>query len=127
MDSNTRNKYGSENNSNVIELTSNDFTNTKLIHPSFKNKIGLIKIYAPWCGYCTVMNFDMNFLGKSLPKRNIIVGAINYEQNKELVGKIGSKGFPSMFVVDKEGILHEKSMGNRSIMEILNVLKEASR
>jgi len=117
------NKYGIENKSGVIELSQNDFDGIKLIHPNFSNKICLLKVYAPWCGYCVRMTNDMNFLSKALPKRNIMVGAINFEQNKELVSKIGSRGFPTMFIVDKSGVLHNTDMGRRSVLEILKSIQ----
>ena len=108
------NKYGKENNSPVIELTENDFDGTTLKSDIFKNKYTLLKIYAPWCGYCVRMSKVMNFLAKELPKRNIQVATINYEKNKE---------FPTMFIVDKKGKLHETQMGSRSLMEILVAIK----
>ena len=123
MDSRTQNKYGKENNSSVVELSENDFDSVKLIHPNFRNKYSLLKIYAPWCGYCVRMTNEMNHLGKELPKRNIGVATINYEQNKELVKRIGSQGFPSMFIVDKSGNLHETLMGGRSLKEMLVAIK----
>lgn len=123
MDSRIQNKYGQENNSSVVELSEKDFDGIKLNHPDFKNKYTLLKIYAPWCGYCVRMTNEMNHLGRELPKRNIGVAAINYEQNKELVSKIGSKGFPSMFIVDKSGKLHETLMGGRTLKEMLVSIK----
>ena len=123
MDSRTVNKYGVENNSRVIELTDKDFSGTTLINPKIKGKYCLLKVYAPWCGYCVRMTNEMNHLGRELPKRNIGVATINYEQNKELVSKIGSKGFPSMFIVDKSGKLHETLMGGRTLKEILVSIK----
>jgi len=123
MDSRIQNKYGQENNSSVVELSEKDFDGIKLNHPDFKNKYTLLKIYAPWCGYCVRMTNEMNHLGRELPKRNIGVATINYEQNKELVSKIGSKGFPSMFIVDKSGKLHETLMGGRTLKEILVSIK----
>ena len=123
MDSRIQNKYGQENNSSVVELSEKDFDGIKLNHPDFKNKYTLLKIYAPWCGYCVRMTIEMNHLGRELPKRNIGVATINYEQNKELVSKIGSKGFPSMFIVDKSGKLHETLMGGRTLKEILVSIK----
>ena len=123
MERPTENKYGNENNSPVIELTENDFDGTTLKSDIFKNKYTLLKIYAPWCGYCVRMSKVMNFLAKELPKRNIQVATINYEKNKELAGKIGYQGFPTMFIVDKKGKLHETQMGSRSLMEILVAIK----
>ena len=123
MDSRIQNKYGQENNSSVVELSEKDFDGIKLNHPDFKNKYTLLKIYAPWCGYCVRMTNEMNHLGRELPKRNIGVATINYEQNKEIVSKIGSKGFPSMFIVDKSGKLHETLMGGRTLKEILVSIK----
>tara|TARA_B110000977_G_scaffold196345_1_gene276524 strand:- start:2121 stop:2522 length:402 start_codon:yes stop_codon:yes gene_type:complete len=125
MDSRTANKYGPENNSSVIELTEQDFNGIQLISPKIKGKYCLLKIYAPWCGYCVRMTKDMNFLGNSLKKRDIPVASINFEQNKELVGRIGSRGFPSMFVVDRSGKLNEVNMGSRSVLEMLKGLQKS--
>lgn len=127
MDSRTQNKYGIENESNVVELSTNDFTGTSLTNKRFNDKICLLKVYAPWCGYCIRMADDMNFLAKSLGKKDIPVLSINYEQNKELVGAIGSNGFPTMFIVDKSGNLHKVNMGSRSVVEILTAIQSTSK
>ena len=124
MDSRTVNKYGVENNSRVIELTDKDFSGTTLINPKIKGKYCLLKVYAPWCGYCVRMTNDMNFLADSLKKKDIPVATINFEQNKELVGRIGSRGFPSMFIVDRSGKLNEVNMGSRSVLEMLKGLQK---
>lgn len=124
MDSRTANKYGPENNSSVLELTDQDFNGIQLISPKIKGKYCLLKIYAPWCGYCVRMTSDMNFLGNSLKKKDIPVVSINFEQNKELVGNIGSRGFPSMFVIDKTGKLNEVNMGSRSVLEMLKGIQK---
>ena len=123
MESSKDDKYGRSNQSNVIELAETDFNSqNKIIRPEFKNKFSLIKVYAPWCTYCVKMTNDINFLANHLPKENIMVGAINYEKNKELVSNLNVKTFPSMFIANIDGTLENVNMGSRSVEEILNVI-----
>ena len=68
------------------------------------------------------MTNDIKFLANHLPKENIIVGAINYEKNKELVSNLNVKTFPSMFIANIDGTLENVNMGSRSVEEILNVI-----
>jgi thiol-disulfide isomerase/thioredoxin len=123
MGSPLNNKYGTENRSAVIELVGSDFdSHNNIIHASFRNKFSLIKVYAPWCGYCTKMTNDMNFLAENLPKEGIMVGAINFEKNKELVGKLETSGFPTMFIGNTTGHMEKVNMGSRSVEDILNAI-----
>jgi len=121
MESSKEDKYGRDNGSNVIELSKTDFNSeNKIVHPEFKNKFSLIKLYAPWCGYCQDMESDMNFLSNHLPKEGVMVGAINFEKNRDLVADLGISGFPAMFIGNIDGSIENVNMGSRSVEEILN-------
>tara|TARA_B100000925_G_C22005784_1_gene473610 strand:+ start:1797 stop:2264 length:468 start_codon:yes stop_codon:yes gene_type:complete len=124
------NKYDRKpngNKSNVLQLTGINFKNNKVTHKSLKNKFGLLKVYAPWCGYCTQMVNDINFIADELKSVDFVVSALNYENSekcKEACRNIGVKSFPSMFMISKEGKLENISeiIGNRSIESILDVI-----
>ncbi len=121
------NKYDKKPNgkkSNVVQLLDKDFKNKKVINSKIKGKYGILKIYAPWCGYCTTMVDDMNFIADELKPVDFVVAALNYEQSKDICREIGVTSFPSMYMISKSGELEDvsSSVGNRSVESILDVI-----
>jgi protein disulfide-isomerase A1 len=121
------NKYDKKPNgkkSNVIQLSDKDFKNKKVVKNTLKGKSGILKVYAPWCGFCTTMVDDMNFIADELKPVDFVVAALNYEQSKNICSELGVKSFPSMYMISDKGVLEDVSdiVGNRSIESILDVI-----
>lgn len=84
-------------NSDVIELTEKDFDNKTLIKNDLKNKNGIIKFYAPWCGYCKNMVEDLKFLAKGLKNKDFFIAAVNTEDSNELSSRFNIIGIPTLY------------------------------
>ena len=112
------------NDNKVIELSDRDFNDGKVTHRSFKNKFGLLKAYAPWCGFCKRLKDDLIFLGNGLHKNGFQVAALNCDIYKELSRTIGVRGYPSLYMINPDGSLTEATPSSRSIEDILKYICE---
>lgn len=111
-------------NTSILELTSKDFNYEKKItvkNQIFKNRNGLIVIYAPWCVHCQNMVQDYIELG-NLFKNKFILSAINSEDienfNDELIRQLHVKEFPTFKYVTNSGniINYKGQTGKEDIM-----------
>lgn len=96
----------------IKELKYKDFDFSKkkptLKHKKFKNKKGMIMVYAPWCQHCKGFIDTWNELGMQY---NYVfpLGAINAEDinnnNHELSASLSVGAYPTLFFVSKSGKL----------------------
>ena len=100
--------------------------------------MGLLTVYAPWCGYCIIYNYliffsykslnDLDFLSKELKKYNVHFFKINGDddENRDLVDLLNIRGYPSLYELVKtnvEGQYRIKSWDKeRSVKYILTYL-----
>ena len=112
------------NDNKVMELSNKDFRDGKVIHKNFKNKFGLLKAYAPWCGFCKRLKEDLIFLGNGLHKNGFQVAALNCDIEKELSRSLGVQGYPSLYMINPDGSLTEATPNSRSIEDILKFICE---
>ena len=89
----------------VIELSVNDFNGTTIINSKFKNKYALLKVYAPWCGYCKQMEDLLIEIAGKLKPYGFMVAALNADNqvNRQVSEALNIQGFPSLFLVNKNG------------------------
>lgn len=109
------NFYDGEDDS-VIELTTDDFDlkNKKIKNKQFENKMGLIMIYAPWCGHCrNMVNIWRELAGQF--KYCFIIGAVNSENinsnNIDIIKSFKVKYYPTVKFVNTKGKI-KKFNGN---------------
>ena len=114
--------YYNEDDNKVIELNINDFKDKKIINKNFTNKYGLLKAYAPWCGYCKLLKDDLKFLSNGLEKNGFQIGAINCDLEKELSTELEVKGYPSLYMINPDGSLSEAKPESRSVEDILKFI-----
>lgn len=114
--------------SNVIELTSADFKGTTL--SKYKDKVVLIKFYAPWCGYCIKSAPGYQELSiKYKNDKKVIIAQIDCDKYEDFINEFnqfatGPKvlGYPT-FLLYVNGLYKETYNGPREVsgyMDILN-------
>jgi thiol-disulfide isomerase/thioredoxin len=110
-----------------IDINSLKIKNNKLL-----GKFGLIKVYAPWCGYCHMLKDNvMKFMGKNMSEYDFNICAINSENpnNIELCRKLQVRFFPYLMMHSPNGSIYpiEDELNNsRSIEKILEVICRVS-
>lgn len=117
----TKDKYSKD--SGVMELTKKDFNGNKIINRNIRGNFGLLKVYAPWCGYCTRIVDDLSFLAKGLSKHDFKIAAVNIENseagNRNLQEILGVASFPTLFFINTDGTLEKYESDDRSIEALL--------
>lgn len=71
-----------------------------------KNKPMIVFFYTDWCGFCQRFAPTFNKVEKNRNiKKKFAIAYVNCEEerNREVVEEYQIKGFPSVFVVDKDG------------------------
>ena len=108
----------------VIELSANDFNGKTIINSKFKNKYGLLKVYAPWCGYCKQMEDLLIEIASKLKQHGFVVGALNADNqaNNQVGQALNIQGFPTLFLVNKNGDVFDYN-GERSGVGITTAIE----
>lgn len=79
--------------SNVIELTPANFD--KLVING--DEVWIVEFFAPWCGHCQQLVPEYQKAANAL-KGIVKVGAVNADDHKELAGRYGVRGYPTIKV-----------------------------
>lgn len=115
-------------NTNVIELTPTDFDikNKKIIHPSLKDKKGMVAYMADWCGHCKrlspVYDSVSSSLGESFP-----LFYMDCEKYSDFASKkLNVVGFPTILYIDRNGKPYKQYSGERSEIGMMqDICKES--
>jgi len=116
--------YGPQ--SAVIPLTKDNFANKVF----GSEHIWVVEFFAPWCGHCKKLAPEYDKAATNL-KGIVRVGAVNCDEQQELCGSFGVKGFPTIKffpstfkeVPNKKGAYHkepEDYNGARTAAAIVN-------
>lgn len=113
--------------SSSVELSSGDFTykDSNFYIKNTGNKKGLMLVYAAWCGYCKMIAPVWKKFIKEQGK-DFIIKALHIEgssSNKDLAGKLGVEGYPTILYINKDGKVGGKFEGERNIQEFIKYLK----
>jgi thiol-disulfide isomerase/thioredoxin len=97
----------------IVNLSAIDFVNNKKI--KYK-KEGIIMFGVSWCGFCK----------KALPsyiRASELIGKYKsfYYVNCEKV-KVDINGYPSFYLVDKNGNIYKKYDGGRTVKDFVNAV-----
>lgn len=128
LDENKANKYDAS--SMVKEITSDFFTEDgRIKHRSILGKNGILKVYAPWCPHCKPLVEPLTFLAKQLSGHGFVIVAVNSENpaNADLPGKLGARGFPTLFAIKPNGKLVPLEESSRDLTGLLGAICEKTK
>lgn len=108
----------------VKELNPSDYKNGSF--PKTKGKKGMVAIVAAWCGHCQRLKPEYikvaNVYGNSFP-----MYYIDAEKYSDFATKIGVQGFPTIKILDTNGVMYKDYSGERTQTAIMAfICKEAS-
>lgn len=126
------------------KFTLSDLKGNKVTVPDdFKSKIVIIRFWADWCTYCAEEMPAIDVVYNKYKDKGLIILAVNVGQPKEVAEafvtnlkisypvlldtysvtakRYGVVGLPTTFIVDRNGILREKILGEtgRTVFEKL--------
>ena len=83
----------------------------------------VIDFWAAWCGPCkmiapTLDELAQEFAGKAK------IGKLNVDENREIAGKYGIRGIPSLLLF-KDGEIKDQMVGVHSKQEISNMISKS--
>lgn len=108
--------------SNVVELTPSNFD--RLVLNS--DEVWVVEFYAPWCGHCKQLVPEYQKAANAL-KGVVKVGAVNADDHKELGGKYGVRGFPTIKIFGANKNKPEDYNGDRTAQGIVDSALSAAR
>tara|TARA_B100001093_G_C26698189_1_gene957854 strand:- start:667 stop:1173 length:507 start_codon:yes stop_codon:yes gene_type:complete len=127
-----------KNSEHIVKLNYNDFIkkNNKVIlknkkkFQKYKGKIGLLKVYAEWCGHCHTVKDVIEEISKILHKDKITIFVIDFaniplNRQDKFVKTTGVNSFPSFFKVNNLQ-LKKVEIDDRSKESFLSVIKKMS-
>ncbi|CAG9765967.1 unnamed protein product [Ceutorhynchus assimilis] len=107
---------------NVVELTPSNFDNLVIRG----DEIWIVEFFAPWCGHCQSLVPEYTKAANAL-KGIVKVGAVNADEHKELGGRYGVRGFPSIKIFGANKNKPEDFQGGRTADAIVNAGLSAAK
>lgn len=107
--------------SDVVVLTPENFDS--IVYDKSKNVF--VEFYAPWCGHCKRLAPTWEKLATVFKSdENIVVAKLDADAHKDVAGKHGISGFPTLKFYSKENKDGEKYTGSRDLKELISFLNE---
>lgn len=84
-----------------------------------KNTGGMVIVKAEWCGYCKRTMPEL-FKVSQLTGSMFPIFKIDSDVNKNLINKMGVQGFPTIFFIEKDGLISSKYSQDRECQKFLD-------
>jgi len=103
----------------VVQLDKSNFDSIALD----STKDVLVEFYAPWCGHCKKLTPVYEEVGKTFKSdRSCVVAKVDADSEKELGGRFGVSGFPTIKFFPKDNKEGEAYNGGRSQEDFITYL-----
>jgi protein disulfide-isomerase A6 len=80
-----------------------------------QGKGALVEFYAPWCGHCKALAPEWEVLSNAFKKSSdVLIGKVDADQHKELAGRFGVSGYPTIKWFPKGSLVPEDYTGGRT-------------
>ncbi len=112
-----------DNNQSADDLKWNTDMNSALNMAQNTNKLILVDVYAPWCGYCKEMDKETLQNPEVQQKlSNYVLLRINGDENPELMQKYQVYGYPTVLIIDPRGNLVKRIYGYQTPQNFVNMI-----
>jgi len=86
-----------------------------------------VKFYAPWCGHCKSMIPAYEETAEAFAKESsVVIADFDADQHKEIAGRFGVSGFPTLKFFKKGSTTPEDYSGGREAADIIDFINKAA-
>jgi thiol:disulfide interchange protein len=114
---------GDDSQSTTESLNWNTDLNSALTTAKNTNKLVLVDVYAPWCGYCKEMDKN-TFQNPKVQEKlsNYVLVKVNGDENPDFVMKYQIYGYPTVLILDPDGNIVKTVSGYQEPDDFINML-----
>lgn len=100
-----------------IEVSESDFNlNSKTLKKNNLKDLNILFVYANWCGHC--IRFKKIYIETASAVGSVInFYKVDSDKSSNLLKALNVKGFPTLFIIDKNGKVIKEFNGDRSSTE----------
>jgi len=103
---------------NVVDLTPENFD--QIVDGS---RAAFVEFFAPWCGHCKSLAPAYELVGDAFAKnKDVVVAKVDADKHRELGGRFGVSGFPTLKWFPKGSTTPEDYDGGRDTQEIIDFI-----
>jgi protein disulfide-isomerase A6 len=100
---------------NVQKLSPSDFDSVVGL-----DKPALVEFFAPWCGHCKSLAPVYEELATNFKGQSVVIASVDADQHKELGGKYGVSGFPTLKWFPANSKTPEDYNGGRDLSDLID-------
>lgn len=114
---------GDDSQSTTESLNWNTDLNSALTTAKNTNKLVLVDVYAPWCGYCKEMDKN-TFQNPKVQEKlsNYVLVKVNGDENPDFVMKYQIYSYPTVLILDPDGNIVKTVSGYQEPDDFINML-----